>query len=197
VTRDAATGRGERLVVGLVRGIHGLRGAVRVEVLTDDARRFDPGSVLYREGDDNPLTVSWRRDDAPGPGILVRFREVPTRTVAERLLDAYLEGDAAQAPPAGTYYWHDIVGTRVVTSDGEELGTVEDVFRAGEGDVFTVRGARGELLVPAVSAVVRELAPDQGPIVVDREALDLEAPVARRPRGRRSSKSPRANVPPR
>jgi 16S rRNA processing protein RimM len=191
VTGDAATGRGERLVVGLVRGIHGLRGAVRVEVLTDDARRFDPGSVLYREGDDSPLTVSWRRDDAPGPGILVRFREVPTRTVAERLRDAYLEGDAPQTPQEGTYYWHDIVGARVVTSDGEELGTVEDIFRAGEGDVFTVRGgAHGEVLVPAVSAVVHELAPQEGRIVVDREALDLDTPVARRPRGRRSSKLP-------
>jgi 16S rRNA processing protein RimM len=191
VAGDAATGRGERLVVGLVRGVHGLRGAVRVEVLTDDARRFDPGSVLYREGDDNPLTVTWRRDDAPGPGILVRFREVATRTVAEQLRDAYLEGNASEAPPAGTYYWHDIVGARVVTSDGEELGTVEDIFRAGEGDVFTVRGgAHGEVLVPAVSAVVRELAPQEGRIVVDRDALDLDMPVARRPRGRRSSKLP-------
>jgi 16S rRNA processing protein RimM len=176
-------------VVGLVRGVHGLRGAVRVEVLTDDARRFDPGSVLYREGDEHPLTVTWRRDDAPGPGILVRFREVPTRSAAEGLRDAYLEGDASQSPPEGTFYWHDIVGARVVTSDGEELGTVEDIFRAGEGDVFTVRGgARGEVLVPAVSAVVRELAPQEGRIVVDRDALDLEAPGPRRPRGRRSSK---------
>jgi 16S rRNA processing protein RimM len=189
VTGDAASGRGERLVVGQVRGIHGLRGAVRVEVLTDDAHRFDPGSVLYREGDDAPLTVTWRRDDAPGPGILVRFRELPNRTAAERLKDAYLEGDAARSLPAGTYYWHDIVGARVVTTDGEELGTVDDVFRAGEGDVFAVRGgSRGEVLVPAVSSVVRELEPGSGRIVVDRETLDLGPPVARRPRGRRSSR---------
>ena len=189
---DAAGRRGERLVVGLVRGIHGLRGAVRVEVLTDDEHRFDPGSVLFREGDHAPLTVTWRRDDAPGPGILVRFREVASRTAAERLLTAYLEADPSGALPEGSYYWHDIVGARVVTSDGEELGTVEDIFRAGEGDVFAVRGgAHGEVLVPAVSSVVRELAPGEGRIVVDRESLDLEPPAARRPRGRRSSKLPR------
>jgi 16S rRNA processing protein RimM len=188
VAADAAAGRGERVVVGLVRGVHGLRGAVRVEVLTDDSRRFDPGSVLRREGADSPLTVVWRRDDAPGPGILVRFREVPTRTAAERLLDAYLEAEATQLPE-GTYYWHELVGTPVVTTDGEELGQVEEVFRAGEGEVFAVRGGTyGEVLVPAVRSVVRELAPREGKIVVDREALDLEAPAPRRPRGRRSSK---------
>ena len=41
----------ERLVVALVRGVHGLRGAVRVEILTDRPElRYAPGSVLHREG---------------------------------------------------------------------------------------------------------------------------------------------------
>jgi ribosomal 30S subunit maturation factor RimM len=31
----AATATSDRLVVALVRGVHGLRGAVRVEILTD------------------------------------------------------------------------------------------------------------------------------------------------------------------
>jgi hypothetical protein len=44
------------------------------------------------------------------------------------------------------------------------------------------------VLVPAVRSVVRELAPLEGRIVVDRDALDLTAPAPRRPRGRRSSK---------
>ena len=48
----------QRLVVALVRGVHGLRGAVRVEVLTDKPeQRFRPGSVLLREGSDMPLTI--------------------------------------------------------------------------------------------------------------------------------------------
>ena len=48
---SAAEGE-ERLVVGLVRGIHGLKGAVRVEVLTDNPERFDAGETVYREGGD-------------------------------------------------------------------------------------------------------------------------------------------------
>ena len=45
----------QRLVVALVRGVHGLRGAVRVEVLTDrPEERFRQGVVLHREGSDEP-----------------------------------------------------------------------------------------------------------------------------------------------
>jgi ribosomal 30S subunit maturation factor RimM len=44
---------GERLVVGQIRGFHGLRGTVRVEPLTDRAEeRFAVGRTLYREGGD-------------------------------------------------------------------------------------------------------------------------------------------------
>jgi 16S rRNA processing protein RimM len=117
-------------VVGLVRGLHGLRGAVRVEVLTDDPGRFAPGSVLYPEGSDERLTVTWSRDD--GPGVQLRFRERDTRESVESLRDVYLEAGVAQRNlPEGFWYWHEIEGATVRTLEGEELGRVEDVFRAG------------------------------------------------------------------
>lgn len=182
--------RDERLVVALVRGVHGLRGALRLEVLTDDDRRFSRGSPLYPEGSAEPLTVSWSRVD--GPGRLIRFRERTTREDAEGLRGRYLEAPArSEALPSGSWYWHEVLGSRVMTLEGEDLGAVEDVFRAGGGEVYVVRGGdRGEVLVPAVSAVIRELAPVDGRIVVDADALGLEAarPI-RRPRGRRSSRA--------
>lgn len=183
----------ERLVVGLVRGLHGLRGAVRVEVLTDDPARFAPGSVLHPEGGPDDLTVAWVQED--GPGILVRFREVPDRDAAEGLRNRYLEVDVPRdALPEGAYYWHEVQGARVTTTDGRAVGTVEDVFRAGGGEVFVVSGGPwGEVMVPAVKAVVTEFEPARGRIVIDAEGLGLdEAPPTRRPRGRRTSKLARS-----
>jgi 16S rRNA processing protein RimM len=186
--------RPERLVVGLVRGFHGLRGAVRVEVLTDEPARFEPGSILHAEGKPGALTVAWVRPDSPG--ILVRFEEITTREEAERLRDAYLEIEVpAGALPEGAVYWHEVIGAAVTTSSGETLGEVVDVFRAGESEVFVVQGAgegadRGEVLVPAVRDVIVEFAPEQGRLTVDADALGLEPPRPRRRRGRRSSKEP-------
>lgn len=166
---------GERLVVGLVRGITGLRGAVRVEVLTDrPADRFVKGRQLFREGSDEPLTILSAQTE--GPGWRIRFVELPDRTAAEVLRDAYLE--AVVGPddvlPRGEYYWHEMLGTAVRDVDGTDLGIVRDVYRAGGAEVLVVRGGPyGELDIPAVRDVVRIFAPRRGEIVVDGEALGI------------------------
>lgn len=175
-------------MVGLVRGIQGLRGTVRVEVLSDRPERFEPGSVLFREGDTSSLTVTWRSVD--GPGLLVRFKEIRTHEHAVALQDVYLEAEASPTSLAGdAVWWHELQGVPVATTDGEALGTVEDVFRSGGGEVLVVTGGRrGEVLVPVVSAIVVDFAPRDGRIVVDGEALGLGPERVRRPRGRRSSR---------
>jgi 16S rRNA processing protein RimM len=180
---------GERLVVGRIRGLHGLEGAVRVEVLSDEPARFALGDVVFVEGERRPLSVVWRQPD--GPGLLVRFAELTSRAAVEPLRERYLE--AVATPPGeleeGTFYWHELLAASVCTTGGEALGEVADVFRAGGAEVLVVRGGpRGELYVPAVRGVVVEFAPREGRITVDAEALDLGAPRAPRPRGRRSSR---------
>jgi 16S rRNA processing protein RimM len=155
----------------LVRGVHGLRGAVRVEILTDNSDRFSSGSVLHVEGSAKPLTIITAQRD--GPGLLVRFAEVPDRNAADQLRDRYLEAEVGDALPDDTFYWHDIIGSQVVTTGGEELGSVADVYRVGESEVYVVRGARGEVDVPAVKAVIREMVPASKRIVVDAVALGL------------------------
>ena len=164
--------------MALVRGLHGLRGAVRVEVLTDIADRFQTGSRLFLEGQDTPLTVDWTGPSKPG--LLVHFAEITSREAAEPLRDRYLEVVPEAPLPAGSWYWHEIVGLQVLTTDGEVLGTVREVFRAGAGEVYVVSGGpRGEVLVPAVRSVVTELTPPEGRLVVDASALDLPAPKPR------------------
>jgi 16S rRNA processing protein RimM len=168
----------ERVTVALVRGLHGLRGAVRLEVLTDTPGRFRLGSVLYVEGQDAPLTVDWTGPSKPG--LLVHFAEVTSREAAEPLRERYLEVVPEAKLPAGSWYWHEIVGLEAHTTSGEVLGTVSEVFRAGAGEVYVVTGGlRGEVLVPAVRGIVTELVPAEGRLVVDPLALDLPAPRAR------------------
>jgi 16S rRNA processing protein RimM len=165
----------ERITVGLVRGLHGLLGAVRVEVLSDEPSRFAVGSVLFAEGDDRPLTIAWT--GPAKPGLLVRFRELVDRESAEGLRDRYLEAVPATSLPDDTWYWHEVVGLEARTTDSEVLGRVSDVFRAGAGEVYVITGgSRGEILVPATRTVIIELAPAEGRLVIDARALGLAAP---------------------
>jgi len=170
-------------VVAQVRGLHGIRGAVRVEVLTDrPTERFVAGARLHPEGSGSPLTIVEARP--ANPGWVLRFAEVATREAAERLRLTYLEVEAgpADALPRGTYYWHEIIGVVVRDPDGAELGTVRDVYRAGGADVLEVEGGpRGDFDLPIIRPFVRILAPRRGEIVADPETLDLPTPDQIRP----------------
>lgn len=183
----------ERLVVALVRGLHGLRGAVRVEVLTDrPGERFAPGSVLHREGDDRPLTVV--EASADRPGWLVRFAEVGDRAAAEALRGRYLESVVARDPARdpGEVYWHEVVGTPVLDTEGRPVGSVVEVYRAGGVDAYVVRGEPyGEFDLPAVRDFIPVFRPGVE-IVVDVERLDLSPPRRRSPRPARPARVPRA-----
>jgi 16S rRNA processing protein RimM len=190
------------LVVALVRGVHGLRGAVRVEILTDRPEdRYAPGTVLYREGDSAPLTITWSSAIADGPGWRVQFGEIRDRAAAETLKDAYLEIAAGPDAvlPRGAYFWHEVVGSTVTSTDGTVLGTVRDVYRSGGAEIYIVDGGPyGEFDVPGVRDFVRIFAPKRDEIVVDVEALDLTLPRRRReagdpdrPRGPRRRPGPR------
>jgi 16S rRNA processing protein RimM len=170
---------GERLVVAQVRGFHGLRGTVRLESLTDrEADRFAVGRTLFVEGRDDPLTVAEAEPDTRG--WRVRFTEIPDRTAAEKLRDAYLEAVVAPGEelPRGEYYWHQVVGAKVTDVDGSPLGEVADVYRAGGAEVLLVTGPAGELDVPVVRPVVRIFAPTRGEIVIDGETLGLRGSEA-------------------
>ena len=163
-----------------MRGLHGLRGAVRVEVLTDRPEdRFAIGAVLHLEADSRPLTVVSAGPVADGPGWRLHFREAPNRAAAEWLRDGYLEVEVDRAADlaAGAAYWHEVIGSAVKDSHGTLLGTVADVYRAGETEVYVVRGGpAGEFDLPAVRDVITTFAPERGELVVDETVLDLAAP---------------------
>ncbi len=185
--------------MGLVRGFRGLRGQVRIELLTDrPEHRFVPGAPLYPEGSSRPLTIATATPVADGPGWWLTFREIGDRTAAEALRGVYLEIDPPDEPrEPGRWRWRELEGLTVRAATGEELGRVEALYRAGGADVFLVRGPRGELDVPGVHGIVLELAPERGEMIVDLDALALDArPVEDegyvRPRDRRPARRRRS-----
>jgi 16S rRNA processing protein RimM len=164
-------------------------------VLTDQPEaRFAAGSVLHVEGDARPLTIDAAQPVEDGPGWRVRFREVPDRAAAERLREQYLEVavDRSTDLAGGAAYWHEVVGSTVKDSAGAVLGTVADVYRAGEAEVYVVRGGpAGEFDLPAIRDIITTFAPERGELIVDESVLDLAGPavdapaVATRPPRRR------------
>lgn len=149
--------------VGIIIAPHGVRGEVRVQPLTDFPERFRRGSVLWLEGAPRRVEAGrWRGQD-----VYLKLEGVNSRTEAEALRGKELWA-AAPKPiqEAGRYYCHDIIGLRAEDEAGAPLGRVAEVLETGANDVYVVRGELGELLLPAVEDVVREVDIAGGRLVV-------------------------------
>lgn len=75
--------------------------------------------------------------------------------------------DILPALPEGEYYRYQLLGLRVVTTDGRDIGVIEDVFSTPENDVYVVRGENGEVLIPAVEDVVQEIDVAAGTVTIE------------------------------
>lgn len=160
----------EPILVGSIARAHGIKGEVVVDVWSDAPERFAPGRTVTARlegGGERAMTVQAARPF--GERLLITFEGVGTRTEAEALRGADLtipRGDAAQLPE-GTHYRFELLGLRVVTRGGLELGTIADIFSTGSNDVIVVRGPRGETLLPSLASVVLSVDLERGEMVVE------------------------------
>ncbi len=133
---------------------------------SDVPGRFRVGAALACDGV-GPLTIRSIRGSATAP--IVGFAGYASRPDAEPLRGRFLRVsvDEARRATKGSYLWADLVGLRAETPTGDRIGTVRDILRAGETDVLVVDRERGgELLVPAIASVVREVDIAGGRVVV-------------------------------
>lgn len=150
----------QQLRVGRLTKAHGLKGALKLELFTDDPdKRFTPGSVFTLQV---PTSSPWHGKTLTlgelrwYNGQPVGFFEgVIDRSGAESLVKAILWIDQPTDEAAEPDAWYDfqLVGLRAVR-DGVEVGTVARVEHFPAQDLLVIRSDEREVLVPFVSAIV-------------------------------------------
>jgi 16S rRNA processing protein RimM len=75
----------------------------------------------------------------------------------------------ADLPPPGDdeFYYHELEGFAVATTDGQALGSIVETFATGANDVWVVRDGRREYLIPVIADVVRSIDRDGRRIVIE------------------------------
>jgi 16S rRNA processing protein RimM len=165
--------------VGRITSIHGIKGELRVMPLTDFPERFDAGQQVWLDG--APYTVRRRRWQ--GREMILALEGIEDRDTADAQRGKELLVPSPKKLDDDVFYQHDIIGLRAVTPEGEILGRIADVLSTGSNDVYVVQGDRGELLLPALEDVVREIDIAAGRMVVEViEGLEFTRSAAPRPR---------------
>jgi len=158
---DDGTPARTQLRVGRLTKAHGLKGAIKLELFTDDpGRRFVPGAVFTLQVPTSSdwhgktlelVELRWYNQHAVG-----FFKDVPDRSTAETLAKAILwidQDSAEQSDEEDAWYDHQLVGLSVVR-DGVQIGTISRLEHMPAQDLLIVKTPAGDVMVPFVKAIV-------------------------------------------
>lgn len=148
--------------VGVITSAHGIKGAVKVFPRTDDPSRFeDLEEVFYSKHDSEKIEGSYRIQDVAylQNMVLLKFEGINDRNTSELLKGQELWVDRAHAVDLeeGEYYMADLIGMKVVSEEGEDVGTVEDYMETPANIVLQIRKNHQEMLVPMVDEFVKDV----------------------------------------
>lgn len=143
---DNNGGRQNNLVaIGVIKGAHGIRGQVKIQSFTDDPEAlFDYGDVFNAHGTKLNITLN----GATSSGLIATIKGINDRNGAEALKGTQLFIDASKLPDAdeesGEFYYHDLIGMKVINTAGEPLGKVLAVHNFGAGDILELQLKTGK-----------------------------------------------------
>lgn len=155
------------VVVGVVTGVHGLRGEVSVQNRSDNLDRWAAGGIVLRE-DGAALTITASRRH--GRRLLVAFDGITDRSAAEGLRGAVLVVPESWLPDLseGEWWAHQLEGCEVRTVSGRVLGVVKEVIPNPANDLWVAVDEDGhETLVPALADLLIDVDVVGRSIVVD------------------------------
>ena len=103
--------------------------------------------------------------------MLLTFKEISNRDQANALIgsELYIESNRFPKLEEGAYYWYELIGLNVFTSDDRCIGYLESIIETGANDVYVVKKGNKEILIPALKSVVRS-------IEIDRKIMRVELP---------------------
>ena len=155
----------EFITIGQILAPWGIKGRLKVKAVTDFPQRFTPSSQVYINR--QPMTVDsaeWRKGEA-----IIKLNAIDSIEDAQRLRGQPVEIHHSQLYPLpeGEYYHFQLVGLEVWTTQGELLGTITEVLTAESNDNYVVRGAKGEILIPAIEDVVKSIDLNKGRMLIE------------------------------
>ena len=155
----------EFIVIGRIHAPWGVKGKLKVEVITDFPERFISGSKVYINH--QPMTIDsteWHKGEA-----IIKLNAIDSVKDAQKLQGKSIQihYSQLQSLPEGQYYHFQLIGLEVWTTQEELLGNITEILTANSNDNYVVSGAKGEILIPAIEDVVKSIDLSNGRIIIE------------------------------
>ena len=136
------------IVLGKLSAPFGVRGWIKVTSFTEPAERILEYKDWRVVKDESVQTLKLLQGKPHGKFMVVQFDGINDRDKAATLTHAEIQVPRSQLPESDDgYYWVDLIGLKVITKEGVELGVVDSMMETGANDVLVLKGDR-ERLIP-------------------------------------------------
>lgn len=160
--------------VGRIVNTFGIRGEVKVIADTDFPEdRFAKGEVLTILDGDKAVKKVTVEDSRLSKGTyIMSFEEVKNINDIEKFKTMWLaiDEDQQQDLDDHEYYYHEIIGLKVRTTEDQEIGTIKDILGLGSNDVWIVKRNKpktADALIPYIKDVVKEVNVEEGYVLIE------------------------------
>jgi len=164
----------EYIKVGKIVNTFGIKGEVKIYLYTDfPEQRFYKGNqlLLGKEGNSEKKRITIETAKPYKNVYLVKFEEWNNINEVEKLRDYYLWITKEQQNDLeeGEYYFYQIIGCEVLSTNGEKLGSVTDILTPGANHVWVVKSLNGkkEILIPYIDDVVKDVDVENRKITIE------------------------------
>ena len=141
------------LRVGAIVTTHGLRGELKIFPTTDDVQRFDYLSQCYVDTDSGLKELKVRSVKYFKQFVILGFEGYDNINDVNDFVkkDLLISREEAVELKPGEYFICDLLGNKVVTDTGEELGILKDIYTSAANNVYIVDRPEGrDLLIPVI-----------------------------------------------
>lgn len=155
----------EKLEVGQIVNVFGIKGFVKLYPYVDNINRFDElKNVFIKNNKFEIEQVKYQKNM-----VLIKFKGIETVEQAEKLRNSIVEISRTDAIPLeeGQYFIADLIGLNVYLENGEKLGVLEDIYNTGSSDIYVVKNELGkQFLLPYIDDVIKNIDLDNEKITV-------------------------------
>jgi len=145
------------ILMGKIAATHGIKGQLRIIPYSGSADNFLLCKSLFVRDTKGKLEqFNVTSTAVHGKKILVTLQEYTEINQVLHLVgsEVLLDKEQLAEPEDGEYYWNDLIGMKVVTTDGVDLGILDSIIETGSNDVYVAVLNGREFLIPALSDTV-------------------------------------------
>ena len=146
--------------VGEIVKTHGLQGCIKMISYLETKSTFSKSDFIYVEtSPGHKHRFGLKKVSASGKAFFLELNEINDVEAAKNLVGCkvYLSKSILKKLPEGEYYFQDIIGMNVFSENGKFIGNIESIFSTGSNDVYVCRAPDREILLPAISDVIKHI----------------------------------------